>query len=255
MIDEVRYERVGAAAVLTIDRQHRRNAVDGLTAERLRDGLDAFEADDGARVMILTGAGDASFCAGADLKAIETYAGRLNDPDGPMGFTRRTPTKPTIAAIGGWALAGGLELALWCDLRIAAEGSVLGFPERRWGVPLIDGGTQRLPRIVGLGRALDIILTGRLVPADEAQGMGLITELVPAGRHLERALELAEGLAAFPQETMLADRLSAIEGIGMPFEQGLGREAQNGLALHEIAQRGAARFAAGEGRGAAGAGA
>ena len=220
MIDEVRYERVGAAAVLTIDRQHRRNAVDGLTAERLRDGLDAFEADDGARVMILTGAGDASFCAGADLKAIETYAGRLNDPDGPMGFTRRTPTKPTIAAIGGWALAGGLELALWCDLRIAAEGSTLGFPERRWGVPLVDGGTQRLPRVVGLGRAL----------------------------------EMAEGLAQFPQETMLADRRAAIAGLGLPLAEGLALEAQAGPQVFADAVAGAARFAGGEGRGGAGAG-
>ena len=129
-----------------------------------------------------------------------------------MGFTRLTPTKPTIAAICGWCLAGGLELALWCDLRIAAEGSTLGFPERRWGVPLIDGGTQRLPRIVGLGRALDLILTGRMVGAEEALAMGLLTEVVRAGEHLERALELAEGLAAFPQGTMLADRRAAIEG-------------------------------------------
>src|ERR671937_597073 len=187
MIDEVRYQRVGSAAVLTIDRQHRRNAIDGPTAERLREGFEAFAADDEARVLVLTGAGGVSFCAGADLKAIDTFAGRLEDPAGPLGFTRLTPSKPTIAAIGGWCLAGGLELALWCDLRIAAEGSTLGFPERRFGVPLIDGGTQRLPRIVGLGRAMDIILTGRMVPAEEARGMGLITELVPAGRHLERA--------------------------------------------------------------------
>jgi enoyl-CoA hydratase len=254
MTDEVRYERVGAAAVLTIDRQHRRNAVDGATAERLREGLDAFEADDEARVMILTGAGGVSFCAGADLKAIETYAPRLNDPDGPMGFTRRTPTKPTIAAIGGWALAGGLELALWCDLRIAAEGSTLGFPERRWGVPLIDGGTQRLARIVGLGRALDLILTGRLVPAGEALAMGLVTEVVPAGEHLTRALEMAEGLARFPQETMLADRRAAIAGLGLPLADGLALEAQAGPQVFADAVAGAARFAGGEGRGGAGAG-
>ncbi|HEX6618786.1 MAG TPA: enoyl-CoA hydratase-related protein, partial [Solirubrobacteraceae bacterium] len=178
MTDEVRYERVGAAAVLTIDRPHRRNAVDGPTAERLLEGVEAFEADDGARVLVLTGAGAISFCAGADLKALDTYAGRLSLPDGPMGFTRRTPTKPTIAAIGGWCLAGGLELALWCDLRVAAQGSTLGFPERRWGVPLIDGGTQRLPRIVGMGRALDLILSGRLVGTEEALAMGLLTEVV-----------------------------------------------------------------------------
>jgi enoyl-CoA hydratase/carnithine racemase len=253
--DQVTYERLGAAAVLTIDRPERRNAVDGPTADLLAEGYEKFEADDEARVLILTGAGGVSFCAGADLKAIDTLGPRLAASGGPLGFTRRIASKPTIAAISGWCLAGGLELALWCDLRIAAENSVLGFPERRWGVPLIDGGTQRLPRIVGLGRALDMILTGRLVPADEALGMGLLTELVPVGRHLERALELAEGLAKFPQETMLADRLAALEGIGMPFEQGLEREARNGLPLHEIAQQGAERFAGGEGRGGAGAGA
>jgi len=254
MTDEVRYERVGAAAVLTIDRPHRRNAVDGPTAERLLQGVEAFEADDGARVLVLTGAGGISFCAGADLKALDTYAGRLSLPDGPMGFTRRTPTKPTIAAIGGWCLAGGLELALWCDLRVAGEGSTLGFPERRWGVPLIDGGTQRLPRIVGLGRALDLILSGRLVGCEEALAMGLLTEVVPAGEHLARALEMAEGLAAFPQETMLADRRAALEGFGLPLAEGLALEAQAGPAIFADALAGAARFAGGEGRGAAGTG-
>ncbi len=254
MTDEVRYERVGAAAVLTIDRPHRRNAVDGPTAERLLEGVEAFEADDGARVLVLTGAGGISFCAGADLKALDTYAGRLSLPDGPMGFTRRTPTKPTIAAIGGWCLAGGLELALWCDLRVAAEGSTLGFPERRWGVPLIDGGTQRLPRIVGMGRALDLILSGRLVATEEALAMGLLTEVVPAGEHLARALEMAEGLAAFPQETMLADRRAALEGFGLPLADGLALEAQAGPAVFADAVAGAARFAGGEGRGAAGTG-
>jgi enoyl-CoA hydratase len=254
MTDEVRYERVGAAAVLTNDRPRRRNAVDGPTAERLLEGVEAFEADDGARVLVLTGAGGVSFCAGADLKAIDTYAGRLDDPNGPMGFTRRTPTKPTIAAIGGWCLAGGLELALWCDLRVAAEGSTLGFPERRWGVPLIDGGTQRLPRIVGMGRALDLILTGRLVGTEEALAMGLLTEVVPAGEHLSRALAMAEGLAGFPQETMLADRRAALEGFGRPLADGLALEAQAGPAVFADAVAGAARFAGGEGRGGAGAG-
>src|ERR671916_2472294 len=173
MSDQVTYERVGAAAVLTIDRPERRNAIDGPTAERLTEGFQAFEADDDARVLVVTGAGGIAFCAGADLKAIETFAPRLDLPDGPLGFTRRTPSKPAIAAIEGWCLAGGLELALWCDLRIASEGSTLGFPERRWGVPLIDGGTQRLPRVVGLGRALDIILSGRMVSVEEAHAMGL----------------------------------------------------------------------------------
>jgi enoyl-CoA hydratase len=255
MSDQVTYEHVGAAAVLTIDRPERRNAVDGPTAELLFEGFERFEADDGARVLVLTGAGGVAFCAGADLKALDTFAGRLDSPDGPMGFTRRTPSKPAIAAIEGWCLAGGLELALWCDIRIAGEGSTLGYPERRWGVPLIDGGTQRLPRVVGLGRALDMILTGRLVPVDEAHSMGLVNEIVAPGQAVARALEMAEALASFPQETMLADRRAAIEGLGMPLADGLALESQAGRAVYEDAQRGAARFAGGEGRGGAGAGA
>jgi enoyl-CoA hydratase len=254
MSDPVRYERVGAAAVVTIDRPQRRNAVDGPTAEALHAAYLRFEADDAARVMVLTGAGGVAFCAGADLKAIDTYTPRLDLPDGPMGFTRLTPSKPTIAAIDGWCLAGGFELALWCDLRIATEPSTFGCPERRWGVPLIDGGTQRLPRIVGLGRALDLILSGRLVDTTEALAMGLLTEVVPAGQALARALEMAEGLAGFPQETMLADRRAAIEGFGLPLADGLTLEAQAGPAVFADAQAGAARFAAGEGRGGAGAG-
>jgi enoyl-CoA hydratase len=251
----VHYERRGPAALLTIDRQERRNAVDGPTAQLLGEAYERFEEDDDARVLILTGAGDVAFCAGADLKAIDTFGPRLMADGGPLGFTRRIASKPTIAAISGWALAGGMELALWCDLRIAAEGSTLGFTERRFGVPLIDGGTQRLPRIVGLGRALHIILTGRLVPAEEALAIGLLTEIVPAGQHVERALAIAEALARFPQETMLADRRAAIEGIGMTFEEGLAFESAAALDTFEVARRGAARFAGGEGRGAAGAGA
>ena len=169
---------------------------------------------------MITGAGGVAFCAGADLKAIESFGPRMDDPRGPLGISRVISSKPTIAAISGWCLAGGLELALWCDLRIATGESRLGFPERRWGVPLVDGGTQRLPRIVGLGRALDLILTGRIIDAEEAHSIGLLTEIVPAGRHLERALELAEALARFPQDTMLADRLAAIEGVGLTFARG-----------------------------------
>lgn len=242
--EEVRYERQGAAAVLTIDRPERRNAVDAATAAALRHGLERFEADDDARVLVLTGAGEA-FCAGADLKAIDLD---VDHPGGPMGFTRLTPSKPTIAAIDGWCLAGGLELALWCDLRIATPRTTFGCFERRWGVPLIDGGTQRLPRVLGLGRALDMILTGRAVEAEEAERIGLVTEVVEPGRHLERSLELAERLAAFPQETMLADRRAAIEGAGMPLAQGLELEHRLGREVLEAAVRGAARFAAGEGR-------
>jgi enoyl-CoA hydratase len=252
--EAVRYERAGAAAVLTIDRPKRRNAIDGPTAARLADAYAAFAADDGARVLVLTGAGGVSFCAGADLKAIDTFAPRLHDPGGPLGFTRRIAAKPAIAAIEGFCLAGGLELALWCDLRVATDTSTLGFPERRFGVPLIDGGTQRLPRIVGLGRALDLILTGRLIGAREALEIGLLTEVVGAGEHLERALTIAEGLAAFPQETMLADRRAAYDGLGMSLADGLAAEARNAAATFADAAAGAARFAAGEGRGGAGAG-
>ena len=254
MAGPVTYERRGAAAVLTIDREERRNAVDGPTADLLAAGYQRFVEDDEARVLVLTGAGDIAFCAGADLKAIETLGPRIELEEGPLGFTRRISPKPTIAAISGWCLAGGLELALWCDLRIATETARLGFTERRFGVPLIDGGTQRLPRIVGLGRGLDLILTGRIVDAEEAERIGLITERVPPGRHLERALEIAEALARFPQQTMLADRSAAIEGIGRPLEEGLRLEARSGLPTLETALAGAARFAKGEGRGGAGAG-
>ncbi len=261
-MSKVRYERVGAAAVLTIDREERRNAVDLETSGELLEGYRRFEADDEARVLVLTGAGELAFCAGADLKALAEAAPHIDDPgewlaktpDGPLGFTRLTPSKPTIAAISGWALAGGLELALWCDLRVATETAKLGFPERRWGVPLIDGGTQRLPRIVGMGRALDMILTGRIVEAEAAVGMGLLTEVVPPGKHLERALEIAEGLAAFPQETMLADRRSALEGAGLPLADGLALEAEIGSPTSATGIKGAARFASGEGRGGEGAG-
>ena len=252
---KVSYERVSAATVLTITRPERRNAVDAETGdELLGEAYERFEADEEARVLVLTGAGGIAFCAGADLKAIESFGERLEDPAGPLGFTRLTPTKPTIAAIGGWCLAGGLELALWCDLRIAGDDAQLGFPERRWGVPLIDGGTQRLPRIVGLGRALDMILTGRFVGTEEALAMGLLTEVVPAGQPLARALEIAEGLAQFPQVTMLADRRAAVEGLGLTLADGLSLEAQAGPEVFADAVAGAARFAGGEGRGGAGAG-
>ena len=247
---EVSYERRGAAAVVTIDRPERRNAVDPTTADELLEAYRSFEADDEARVMVLTGSGDEAFCAGADLKSV---AAATEDqeiaeqwlkprPAGPLGFTRLTPSKPTIAAISGWALAGGLELALWCDLRIGTETAKLGFPERRWGVPLIDGGTQRLPRVVGLGRALDLILTGRTVAADEALAIGLVNEVVPAGEHRIRALELAETIAAFPQETMLTDREAAHAAQGLPIDEGLALEARLGRRRLTGALEGARRF-------------
>lgn len=234
----IRYERTGAAALVTIDRQERRNAVDGETAAALLQAYERFAADDGARVMVLTGAGEQAFCAGADLKALETL-----DPDapgGPMGFTRLVPVKPAVAAIGGWCVAGGLELALWCDLRIAGESARFGCLERRWGVPLIDGGTQRLPRIVGLGRALELIITGREVDAAEALAMGLVSEVV--ADPVARALELAEAIAAHPQETMLSDREAAHAAQGLPLADGLALEARLGRERITTALEGARRF-------------
>src|SRR3990170_6670077 len=244
---KVSYERVGAAAVLTITRPERRNAVDDETAALLLDRFREFEGDEEARVLVLTGEGPEAFCAGADLKAFAERASEFSGddpqaaidswlaerPDGPLGFSRLRSSKPTVAAISGWCLAGGLELALWCDLRIATVDARLGFTERRFGVPLIDGGTQRLPRIVGLGRALEMILSGRVVEAEEAHSWGLLNEVVAPGSHLDRALEMAEGLAAFPQTTMLSDRRAAIEGIGIAFSDGLAHEAQLGRASVE----------------------
>jgi enoyl-CoA hydratase len=227
-VDEVRYERVGAASLVTIDRQHRRNAIDGDTADALVAALDRFEADDEARVLVLTGAGEA-FCSGADLKALASLSPRLLAGEGPLGFTRRVPTKPAIAAIDGWAVAGGLELALWCDLRIVSPRSQLGCLERRFGVPLVDGGTWRLPRVVGLGRALDLILTGRLVTAADALAMGLVTEVVTDP--VARALELAELLAAYPQSTMLSDRMSVYDGYGLSRDEALALEGRYGTAV------------------------
>jgi enoyl-CoA hydratase len=243
------YERAGNCALLTIDRPEQRNAIDRATAEALLDGYRLFEADRGARVLVLTGAGDEAFCAGADLKALEGLGARADAPEGPLGFTRLAPSKPAIAAVSGWCVAGGLELALWCDLRVCTDGSRFGCLERRFGVPLIDGGTQRLPRIVGLGRALDLVLTGRLVGPEEALAMGLVTEVVPDGRHVGRALELGELLARWPQEAMLADRRSLLAGLGTDLAEGLRLEAKTGREVLEQARRGARRFAAGEGRG------
>ena len=241
----MRYERVGAAALLTIDRPERRNAIDAAAAQGFRTALADFEADDGARVLVLTGAGGVAFCAGADLKAMDL---EVDHPHGPMGPTRLTPATPAIAAVDGWCLAGGVELALWCDLRLATPGSTFGLFERRWGVPLVDGGTQRLPRIVGMGRALELILTGRPVGAEEAHRIGLVNEVVEPGGHVDRALELAERIASFPQETMLADRRAAIEGFGLPLAEGIELEHRLGRETLHVAVEGASRFAKGEGR-------
>lgn len=241
----MRYERVGAVALLTIDRPERRNAIDAAAAEGFRAALADFEADEGARVLVLTGAGGVAFCAGADLKAMDLD---VDHPHGPMGPTRLTPAKPAIAAVDGWCLAGGVELALWCDLRLATPDSTFGLFERRWGVPLVDGGTQRLPRVVGMGRALELILTGRPIGAEEAHRIGLVNEVVEPGRHVDRALELGERIASFPQETMLADRRAAIEGFGLPLADGIALEHELGRETLHVAVKGASRFASGEGR-------
>lgn len=248
-MDLVTYERIGSAAVVTINRQERRNAVNGPTADALEAAYERFVADDEALCMVLTGADGEAFCAGADLKDVASLYSRLNSDGGPLGFTRRISPKPTIAAVSGWALAGGFELALWCDLRVCAEGTTFGFAERRWGVPLIDGGTQRITQVVGMGVAMDLVLTGRMVELDEAERIGLVTRRVPAGAHLTAALELAEELAGFPRETMLADRAAMLAGLGRDLEEGLAIEAKNGPATATVAARGAAKFAGGAGRG------
>ena len=198
--------------------------------------------------MVLTGQGTDAFCAGADLKNIPSLEQRAKSDAGPLGFTRRIAPKPVIAAVEGWCVAGGLELALWCDLRIVGESAKFGCTERRFGVPLIDGGTQRLPRVVGLGRALDLILTGRVIDATEAERIGLANRVVAAGTALDQALTLAEEIASFPWATVLADRESALEAQGLTLADGLLLEAQRGLPTVSVGADGAQRFAGGEGR-------
>jgi len=197
--------------------------------------------EDDAAVLVLTGAGEQAFCAGADLKAIDTLD--ADAPGGPLGFTRLASPKPTIAAISGHCLAGGLELALWCDLRVATTTASFGCAERRWGVPLIDGGTQRLPRVIGTGRALDLVLTGRTVDAREALQLGLISRLVEPGEHLSHALALAEEIAAHPRDTTTSDRRALLEGETLPLADGLALEAALGRERLATAHDGARRFA------------
>lgn len=243
----IRYETRGRVAVVTIDRPERRNAIDRATAATLADVWRRFADDDGLDVAVLHGAGGV-FSAGADLVAFD-----LEDTDdGWLGFTRMTVDKPTIAAVEGYCVAGGLEMALWCDLRIAGGGAVFGCFERRFGVPLVDGGTQRLPRVVGLGRALDMILTGRPVDAAEALEMGLVTAVVEEGQALEAALELAEQISSFPQETVRSDRRAVYGGLGTPLAVGLDIERREGAGVLDVARRGAERFARGAGRSGAG---
>jgi len=242
-----------AVCTVTIDRPEKRNAVDGRVAAELRAAFERFEADDSLRVAILTGAGG-HFCGGADLGAMGDPARRnAFDADGggsgPMGPTRMALSKPLIAAVNGYAVAGGLELALLADLRVADEDAIFGVFCRRWGVPLVDGGTVRLPRIVGMGRALDLILTGRAVDAREAEAMGLVNRVVPRGEALAAARTLARAIAAFPQQCMLTDRRSAYEQWDLPLATALRQEGVRGVPMVAAeGEAGAARFAAGVGR-------
>jgi enoyl-CoA hydratase len=248
----VRVERAGPVTTVILDRPRARNAVDGPAAAALASAFREFDADEGASVAVLCGTGG-TFCAGADLKAIGGPDGNQAEPDGdgPMGPTRMRLSKPVIAAVSGYAVAGGLELALWCDLRVAEEDAMLGVFCRRWGVPLIDGGTVRLPRLVGVGRALDLILTGRPVPAAEALQIGLVNRVVPAGQARAAAEELGRELAALPQACLRSDRLSALESVSLSDEEAMANEFRHGMtALGSPAvAAGVKRFRQGAGRG------
>ncbi|WP_030253460.1 crotonase/enoyl-CoA hydratase family protein [Streptomyces violens] len=245
----VRVERQGAVTTVVLSRPVARNAVDGVMARQLADAFREFEADEAASVAVLWGEGG-TFCAGADLKAMGTGRGNrvAPDGDGPMGPTRMRLSKPVIAAVSGYAVAGGLELALWCDLRVTEEDAVFGVFCRRWGVPLIDGGTVRLPRLIGESRAMDLILTGRPVPATEALEMGLANRVVPKGRAREEAERLAAELARFPQECLRGDRASVTEQAGMTEADAMAAEFRYGQQSLAHAAEGAARFASGAGR-------
>ena len=247
----VNVEHDGRVTIVTINRPDVRNAVDGPTAALLADAFRAFDADSEHDIAILTGAGG-TFCAGADLKAIGNDTGNrvTVDGDGPMGPTRMALSKPVIAAVEGHAVAGGLELAIWCDLRVAARDAVFGVFCRRWGVPLIDGGTIRLPRLIGHSHALDLILTGRGVNGDEALRMGLANRLAEPGKALDDARRLAHELSALPQRCMREDRLSSYEQWDLPIGDAIRVELEHGTRVLRAgdAREGAARFAAGAGR-------
>ncbi|MFB4275385.1 MULTISPECIES: crotonase/enoyl-CoA hydratase family protein [unclassified Nonomuraea] len=240
----VRVERQGPVTTVVISRPEARNAVDRKTADALTDAFRDFDDSD-ADVAVLWGEGG-TFCAGADLKALDNHVGE--EGDGPMGPTRLRLGKPVIAAVAGHAVAGGLELALWCDLRVAEEDAVFGVFCRRWGVPLIDGGTVRLPRLIGSSRAMDLILTGRPVAGPEAYEMGLANRLVPTGTARQHAEELAREIARFPQACLRGDRLSVLEQDGLAEEEAMRNELRHGLVSLPDASEGAARFAAGAGR-------
>lgn len=238
------------AFVVTINRPEVRNCVDGETAGLLLEAVQAFRGDDSLDVLILTGAGDVAFCAGADLKGTASLVARPGAQEsGPMGFSRITDLeKPAIAAVNGYCLAGGLELACWCDFRVADESAHFGVLNRRWGVPLLDGGTQRLPRIVGLGNALYLIETGVMIDARHALRMGLVQEVAPKGRALERALELVKAMSGYPQVSLRNDRRAAIEGLSLSLPEGieLERRVHEGSLSDPAMAEGLRRYAAGD---------
>jgi enoyl-CoA hydratase len=248
-VPAVRIERDGPVFTVLVSRPERRNAVDGATASMLADAFREFDADDEAAVAVLHGEGGV-FCAGADLKAVGTPEGNRveREGDGPMGPTRMTLGKPVIAAIAGHAVAGGLELALWCDLRVAEQDAVLGVFCRRWGVPLIDGGTVRLPRLIGISRAMDMVLTGRPVGVVEAFEIGLVNRVVGPGESRSAAEALARELAAFPQTCMREDRLSLLEQDGLSEPEAMANELSHGLTSLTQVAAGLERFRAGAGR-------
>jgi enoyl-CoA hydratase len=250
-MNTISYALEGRTAVVTIERPHVRNAVDARTALDLAAAFERFASDDAADVAILCGAGN-TFCAGYDLRSLAEAGSGPMSPEGyaPMGPSRMVLPKPVIAAVEGYAVAGGLELALWCDLRVASNDAVFGVFSRRFGVPLVDLGTIRLPRIVGHGRAMDLILTGRPVGADEALAIGLVTRLTAPGEALTGALELARSIAAFPQAGLRNDRLSAIEQWDLPYEESIQNELRHGAATIASGETagGSERFAAGAGR-------
>lgn len=247
-------ERSGPVTILTLNRPQVRNCIDAETAGLLSGSIEAFAADDAALVMVVTGTGDRAFCSGADLKDIEAIIDRAGGTRrAPLGFSDHEPGKPRIAAVEGWCIAGGIELACWCDFTVAGRGATFAAFSRRWGVPWVDGGTQRMTRRIGAGNALYLLESGEPVDAPRAMAMGLVQEVVLAGGSLARAVELAERIAAFPQWSLRADRRSVLEGMGLPLEDGLAREAATGRAAENDELRaGVTRFRGEREGGAAG---
>jgi enoyl-CoA hydratase len=245
-------KRNGPVTVLTLNRPEVRNCIDAETAGLLSDAIEAFAADDDALVLVVTGAGGQAFCSGADLKDIEAIVDRAGGSRrAPLGFSDHEPEKPRIAAVEGWCIAGGIELACWCDFAVAGQGATFAAFSRRWGVPWVDGGTQRMTRRVGIGNALYLLETGQEVDADRAMAMGLVQEVVPAGQALRRAKELAERIANYPSASLMADRASAVEGFGRPLEEGLAIEARGGRAAEGDQLRGGVKRFVEKGEGGA----